>query len=360
MRSFTTTLTAAVLFGLAGAVHAADVLVLPFVDAGGNAPWVGKSIQQSLVGDVGRGGGFKPVTTPSTGVPSGDLAVAISAARQANVPYVVFGSYRVDGDQLHVTANAIDVEKMQLVGGVRVGRSKRDIFDATDALGNHVVGHLTHARGNPVDGMINSPANAVGASPISHVQMPLTSVPMSYVDWADKARPKTTRSSQFANLLPQTFVVDNPLEQIPDRLIAGGGRDPRAPFSNAVQSSDGNQVTRSDGNAVIGGDGTTITGGDGNTILRGDGNTMSYNRGDTIPQGRGFGNTMRFNRGEPTGATNVPGAGAGNSVNAPAGGAVRPQPGRAVQPGSGNAVQGGSGRAVNPNSGRAVTPQGQR
>ena len=354
MRSFSATLSAVVVLGLTSAARAGDVpvMVLPFADeGGGSSSWVGKSIQQSLAGDVGRGGGFKAVSPTAAGAPSDDLAVAISAARQANVPYVVFGSYQVRGERLNVVANAVDVEKMRFVGAVNVSRDAKDIFSATDAVGSHVVGHLNHARGNAHAGLINTPPNAVGASPVSRFQMPLTSVPLSYVDWAAAARPKTARSSQWAKMLPGPLVVDYPLEHIPKRLLPPT-RDPRMPFQNQNIQSDGNQVTR--------GDGTTVTGGDGNTIQRGDGNSLSFNRTDTIPQDRGFGNTMQFNRGPSKGATNVPGAGVGNSVNGPTAGHVRPQSGRAVQPQSGRAVQPGSGSAVRPQSGNAVAPAGNR
>ena len=357
MRSISARFSAVVLLGLSSYARAADVpvMVLPFADgSGGQAGWAGKSIQQSLAGDVARGGGYTTVAPPAAVAASDDLAVAISAARQANVPYVVFGSYHVQGDRLRVVANAVDVEQMRFIGAVDIARDARQIFNATDALGTHVVGHLNGARGD-ARGAINTPGNAVGASPVSRVQMPLTSMPFSYVDWAAAARPKTQRSSQWAQMMPQQLVVDHPLEHIPNRLLAPT-RDPRMPFQNQVQSGDGNQVTRSDGNAVTGGDGNTITGGDGNTIQRGDGNTLSYNRSETVPEGRGFGNTMRYNRGPAQGATNVPGAGAGNAVNGPTAGAVRPQSGRAVSPGSGSAVRPNNGNAVRPNSGNAAGP----
>ena len=352
MRTFTATAISALVLSVLGATSKADVpvLVLPFADSsGGNAKWVETSIQQSLVGDVARGGTFKPIAAPSTGKASDDLAVAISAARQTNASYVVFGSYEVRNGQLNVVANAIDVERMQLVGGVNVARRAQDIFGATDALGAHVMGQLNQARGGATNAN-NTPLGAVG--PINRMQMPLTSLPMSYVDWAAAAQRKSVhdRPSLFTKILPSSMVVDHPLEQIPNRLV-GTSRDLRSPFSNGMQGGDGNQVTRSDGN-FIPKQPSEITGGDGNTIQRGDGNTMSFNRGEVAPSNRerGFGNTMTYNRGpRDTRVNRDAGTGGGNSVNAPAAPAVRP--------GAGNAVNPGSGRAVTPGSGNAVKPQ---
>src|SRR5688572_33178096 len=78
MRTFSATAVSAVVLTVLGATAKAEVpvLVMPFADASGNgAKWVESSIQQSLVGDVGRGGTFKAVAAPSTGKPSDDLAV---------------------------------------------------------------------------------------------------------------------------------------------------------------------------------------------------------------------------------------------------------------------------------------------
>jgi TolB-like protein len=352
MRTFSATAVSAVVLSVLGATAKAEVpvLVLPFADSsGGNAKWVETSIQQSLVGDVARGGAFKPIAAPSTGKASDDLAVAISAARQMNAPYVVYGSYEMRNGQLNVVANAIDVERMQLVGGVNVGRRAQDIFGATDALGAHVIGQLNQARGGATHAN-NTPLGAVG--PINRMQMPLASLPMSYVDWAAAAQRKSVhdRPSMFTTIIPSNMVVDHPLEQIPNRLV-GTSRDPRSPFSNGMQGGDGNQVTRSDGNATPAED-HTLSGGDGNTIQRGDGNTLSFNRGEVAPSNRerGFGNSMTYNRGpRDTRVNRDAGTGGGNSVNAPAAPAVRP--------GTGNAVNPGSGRAVTPGSGNAVKPQ---
>jgi TolB-like protein len=352
MRTFSATAVSAVVFTVFGATAKAQVpvLVMPFADSsgGGGAHWVQSSIQQSLVGDVARGGTFKSVAAPSTGNASDDLAVAISAARQANAPYVVFGSYQLKNGKLDVVANAIDVDKMQLVGGVQVRRPTGDIFGATDALGAHVVGQLNQARGGAAN-QANVPLGAAG--PINRMQMPLASLPMSYVDWTGQTRRTSVhdRPSQFARLFPGRVVVDHPLEDIPNRLT-GTSRDPRAPYSNGMQGGDGNQVTRSDGNAgpfVY----DEITRGDGNYVNRGDGNSLKFNRTGELPNNRdgGFGSTMQFNRGpRDTRVNRDAGTGVGNSVNAPAASAARPNSGSAVTPGTGNAVR--------PNSGNAVTP----
>ena len=353
MRTFSATAVSAVLLSVLCATAKAEVpvLVLPFADSsGGNAKWVETSIQQSLVGDVARGGTFKPIAAASTGNASDNLAVAISAARQMNAPYVVYGSYEVRNGQLNVVANAIDVERMQLVGGVQVGRRAQEIFGATDALGAHVIGQLNQARGGGgATNANNTPVGAVG--PINRMQLPLASLPMRYVDWAAAAQRKSVhdRPSLFTKILPSSMVVDHPLEQIPNRLV-GTSRDLRSPFSNGMQGGEGNQVTRSDGN-FIPKQPSEITGGDGNTIQRGDGNTMSFNRGEVAPSNRerGFGNTMTYNRGpRDTRVNRDAGTGGGNSVNAPAAPAVRPGAGNAVNPGSGRAVTPGSGNAVKP------------
>ena len=352
MRTFSATAVSAVVLTVLGASAKADVpvLVMPFADAsgGGNAQWVQTSIQQSLVGDVARGGTFKPVATPSTGNASDDLAVAISAARQANVPYVVFGSYQVKNGKLDVVANAVDVDRMQLVGGVQVRRPTGDIFGATDALGAHVIGQLNQTRGT-ASNQANVPLGAVG--PVNRMQMPLASLPMSYVNWTGQGRRTSVhdRPSQFAQLFPGRVVVDHPLEDIPNRLT-GNSRDPRAPHSNGLQGGDGNQVTRSDGNHGPYVE-PQITRSDGNYVNRGDGNSLSFNRGPDIPNNRngGFGHTMQYNRGpRDTRVDRNAGTGGGNAVNAPAAPAARPNTGNAVTPGSGNAVRPQSGNAVSP------------
>ncbi|MGB7160647.1 MAG: hypothetical protein WBD40_21455 [Tepidisphaeraceae bacterium] len=339
-RSFSATaaMSMVVLMGIARGAQAADdasVLVLPFADASGQQASIGveKTIQQSLTGDLGRAGTFKPVTRTENAA-TDDLATAISAARAANVPYVVYGAYEVRGDHLRVVANTVDVANMHLMGGVRVERKSRDLWSATDALSGHVMGHLNGARA----GGIATAGNQVGGSTISRVQMPFAIAPLSYIDFSRFAKPYTGRNPA---ILPGTVVVDAPLALTSGRLIPGGRQDARPPFSNAMQDGPG-----LGGNVITGGDGNVavhppheMQSGPGNTIERGDGNTMKFNPGKTTPTHRDFSNTMRPNYGgEQNNNTRAAGQ-SGNGVSGGSGNAVRS---------SGNAVRSSGGNQVSP------------
>lgn len=109
------------------------ILVLPFnaVNPDDARPWLGKSIQESLIADL-------TVSAPSR-VLSGDETAqtpkqAAEIARKAGARYVVIGSFTSAQQELRITGQVIDAQTEEPVAGLKVTGNPDQLFHLEDGI----------------------------------------------------------------------------------------------------------------------------------------------------------------------------------------------------------------------------------
>src|SRR5688572_30333933 len=90
------------------------VLLLPFgeITDGPSHAWIGRAIEQSLLADLSRIPGIKPVVHLNTQNATKviDPIEAIKAGREMDGDVLIFGSYQVVGENLRITGETFDTE----------------------------------------------------------------------------------------------------------------------------------------------------------------------------------------------------------------------------------------------------------
>lgn len=109
------------------------ILVLPFsaVNPDDARPWLGKSIQESLIADL-------TVSAPSRVLSGGETAQtpkqAAEIARKAGARYVVMGSFTSTQQELRITGQVIDAQTEEPVAGLKVTGNPDQLFHLEDGI----------------------------------------------------------------------------------------------------------------------------------------------------------------------------------------------------------------------------------
>lgn len=113
------------------------ILVMPFVAVNPNDtnPWVGKSVQQSLVADLTAAAPDRILSTDKTAPTAED---ALKIARDLGARFLVAGGFFSSGSELRITGQVLDVETGQPLVGLKVTGESGQIFHMEDALANQV------------------------------------------------------------------------------------------------------------------------------------------------------------------------------------------------------------------------------
>jgi TolB-like protein len=128
------------------------VLILPMTrisadQAGQQADWIARAVQQSLVAEVARTTAAQPLA-PAKAAAVSDPVGAVLAGREAGARYVVFGSYQVLESDLRITAQVMDVESGYVAGALKATRSLRELFSMEDTLGSQLARILPRREGD--------------------------------------------------------------------------------------------------------------------------------------------------------------------------------------------------------------------
>lgn len=109
------------------------VLVLPFapLNPAEAQPWLGKSIQQSMVSDLMVAA---PGRVLSADASAADAAAAVEAAKRAGAAYVLFGNFATAGDDLRVTGQVFDANNGKPVTAIKATGRAGDVFSLEDEL----------------------------------------------------------------------------------------------------------------------------------------------------------------------------------------------------------------------------------
>jgi TolB-like protein len=111
----------------------AKVLVLPFsaLNQAEYQPWLGRSIQQSVVADLMTAAPGRIISSES---PAADDATAIDAARKAGAQFVIRGDFASIGGDVRVTGQVLDVSKGKAVTAIKATGPSSNVFAMEDAL----------------------------------------------------------------------------------------------------------------------------------------------------------------------------------------------------------------------------------
>src|SRR5690242_3728076 len=109
------------------------ILILPFTPVNPNdaRPWIGRSIQDSLIADLTVSAPSRVITSNET--PNSDEQ-AIALAKRLGAHYVVIGSFASADPDLRITGKIIDVETGQPIGGLKVTGPPDQIFHLEDGI----------------------------------------------------------------------------------------------------------------------------------------------------------------------------------------------------------------------------------
>ena len=127
------------------ALEQGKILILPFVAVNKNdsQPWLGRSVQQSLVADLTM---VAPDRATSNDTEATDTESALAAGRKADASYVVTGSFTTIGQDLRLTGQVLDVRNSRTLGGLKVTGSVNEIFQLEDGLARQIKARLALGR----------------------------------------------------------------------------------------------------------------------------------------------------------------------------------------------------------------------
>ncbi|HEY2585526.1 MAG TPA: hypothetical protein VGI81_07175 [Tepidisphaeraceae bacterium] len=117
--------------------NSATVLVLPFapLNPAETQPWLGKSIQQSVVADLTAAAPGRVLSTDDT---AADAAAAVDAAKRAGATVVVLGHVATAGNDLRVTGQVFDVSTGKPVTAIKATAPAADVFTLEDELAEQI------------------------------------------------------------------------------------------------------------------------------------------------------------------------------------------------------------------------------
>ena len=125
------------------------ILVLPFtpVNKTDSQPWLGRSVQQSLVADLTM---IAPDHAFASEAEANDPDAAVAAGKKADARYVVFGTFTTVHSDVRLTGQVMDVATGKAVGGLKATGPVDDIFVLEDGLARQIKSRLglTPSRGS--------------------------------------------------------------------------------------------------------------------------------------------------------------------------------------------------------------------
>ena len=151
---------------IAAPATGAKVLVLPFsaLNQAEYQPWLGRSIQQSVVADLMTAAPGRIISSES---PAGDDAAAIDAARKAGAQFVIRGDFASIGGDVRVTGQVLDVSTGKAVTAIKATGPSSNVFAMEDALAAQIRGRLA----------LNPPASDA-AAPVATEPAPMEALHM--------------------------------------------------------------------------------------------------------------------------------------------------------------------------------------
>jgi TolB-like protein len=116
-----------------------DVYIAPFSALGDNSlEWAGKAVSQNLLTDLARRGYH-----PLEGDKPQNSTDALTAGKAVNAKYLITGTYQTLELQVRFNGQIVDVNTGNVVGGMSVTGSPRDLFALEDSLSAQAINQLS-------------------------------------------------------------------------------------------------------------------------------------------------------------------------------------------------------------------------
>lgn len=114
-------------------ISTGKLLVLPFsaMNQSEYQPWLGRSIQQSVVSDLMAGA---PGRIISSQAPAADDAAALDAARKAGAQYVIRGEFASVGADVRITGQVLDATTGKPITAIKATGPASNVFAMEDDL----------------------------------------------------------------------------------------------------------------------------------------------------------------------------------------------------------------------------------
>jgi TolB-like protein len=119
--------------GADSVISTGKLLVLPFsaINQSEYQPWLGRSIQQSVISDLIASA---PGRIVSSDTPAADDAAALEAARKAQVQYVIHGEFASVGGDVRITGQVLDVTSGKPITAIKATGPSSNVFAMEDDL----------------------------------------------------------------------------------------------------------------------------------------------------------------------------------------------------------------------------------
>ncbi len=174
------------------------ILVLPFqpVNPNETKPWIGKSIQQSMVADLMASAPDRITTADQFAV---SVEAAIALAKQHDARYVIAGGFVSTDQDLRVTGQLLDAQTGKAVAGLKVTGDPSQIFRMEDGLAMQVKEKL-------FPGSIQAPPAPTVAQPQAAQQNPdMVNVPQPQSAASATAAAMRDNTGAYAVQAPQYY-----------------------------------------------------------------------------------------------------------------------------------------------------------
>ena len=166
------------------------ILVLPFqpVNPNDSTPWLGKSIQESMVADLTVAAPDRVIAADQT---AGTLDAAVALGKQNGARYVIAGGFVTVDRELRVTGRVVDVETGKAVAGLKATGDPGQIFHMEDALALQVRAQVLGQQVGPMQPVPaeQPPANAQTPAPDAGNYANPTPTPQYYSSYASAPAP---------------------------------------------------------------------------------------------------------------------------------------------------------------------------
>lgn len=195
-------------------LFAGRVLVMSFlpIDQPASQPWVGSSLQQTLLADLSRGK-WDAIAQAAADINPEDrsLSFAVSQGQKYSAETVLFGTYVLNQGKIRFTGQVVDVRSGKAIGGLVASGLTQNLFALQDELASQAGEILTAHR----DAM--AAANQPAQSPA--LQLPTSQAPagtstlQSPTDGRDVTGPDTIYADRqptnrtTLNILPEKAAV---------------------------------------------------------------------------------------------------------------------------------------------------------
>jgi len=147
------------------------ILVLPFtpVNKTDAQPWLGRSVQQSLVADLTM---VAPDHAFASDAEATDSDAAVAAGKKADARYVIFGTFTTVHGDVRLTGQVMDVTTGKAVGGLKATGPVDDIFVLEDGLARQIKSRLSLAPSRELQSATAQPTEPEPMAPLRTEQAP--------------------------------------------------------------------------------------------------------------------------------------------------------------------------------------------